>query len=271
MSTQTDKLKNILHPFGLSEDESEIYLVLLHNGQLGALDVSRLTKIPRTRVYRNLDKLNQISLVSEKVSESGKKFLANSPKNLELIIKDKEVEIEKLKNSAPQIYSQLMSIASQAPVGSEVLFYRGIEGLKQINWNSTKTKGTFRIMELESMNLFLDRAFAEKVRQEFVNNRIEVHQLSNTVSISEHTNVKDATNFWKPKYIDPKKLKITFETFVYNDTYAMYYYTEENDVFGVEIINEQLAHQQKQIFDIVWRSAREMTVLNEKGRARVRK
>ena len=57
-----------------------------------------------------------------------------------------------------------------------------------------------------------------------------------------------------------------FEVLMYNDTYAMYSY-ENNEIFGVEIINPKLAAMQKQIFDFMWRHSRRMKMVSEGGAA----
>ena len=55
----------------------------------------------------------------------------------------------------------------------------------------------------------------------------------------------------KARYIDPKVFTIEFETYIYNNCVALLNY-EKDDIFGVEIYNEKLVHQQKQLFNLLW-------------------
>ena len=60
------------------------------------------------------------------------------------------------------------------------------------------------------------------------------------------------------RYIEETALKIDFEVLVYNNVVTIYTYQKE--LFGIEIYNSSLARMQKQLFQFVWNSAKEMKV-----------
>ncbi|MFC1780258.1 helix-turn-helix domain-containing protein, partial [Patescibacteria group bacterium] len=138
MSKQTDKLSRLLKPFGLNEEESSIYLVLLEKGTNSALEISRLLHMGRTKVYRILEKLTEKNLINEIMDESGKKFEASSIDKLEMMIGEKENELEKLKESKDEIFKELEFFKGKKSKKSKTLYYSGLNGLKQITWNSLK-------------------------------------------------------------------------------------------------------------------------------------
>lgn len=270
MSENSDKLKHLLKPFGLKTEESLIYLLLLEKGELTALNASRYSKISRTKVYRILDRLLSIGLVNERVDEMGSKFIANSPDELELLLIKKENEVRLLKESFQFIKSQLSSINPEKQSKTKVLYYRGVDGLEQVSWNSLKANAILRTYEIKDMNVFLDYGFNEKMREEIVKRNILIETISNQTWIDGWTNVVDvATKHWQIRYIDPYLLTMKQEILIYNDVYAMYNY-EGDDVFCVEIYNEKLADMQKQIFDILWATAQELTILDNHGTAKLR-
>jgi sugar-specific transcriptional regulator TrmB len=269
MSLQTDNIKKSLKLLGLSNEEIELYLALLAKSPESALELSRKLSIGRTKVYRLLDLLQTKGLVNTLVDEYGNKFEANPPTQIELLLKEKEVELEKLKSNAPKIIQELESLQPQAFGETKVVYYKGVEGLKQITWNSLKAKDGIRIYEISNMEGFLDKEFSEKVRFELLQRKIFDCQLTNLTYSPPFTIYSEyVRNYWDYRYIDPKILNIQIETLVYNDTYAMYSY-EEGEIFGVEIHNKKLAQMQKQIFDIVFATAKKITIVSDAGEAKL--
>lgn len=264
MSDQSDNTQNLLEQFGLSQGESSIYLFLLKEGTKSALELSRGLRIGRTKVYRLLESLASKNLVNEKLDEVGKKFEASSIDKLEMLLKEKEAELEKLKESKEKILKKLSFFEGKRDKKSKILYYSGHEGLKQITWNSLKAKGVIYVFEMgQSMNPFTGKRFAEKVREEFYLRKIITKQLTNFEKIEPYTNVEQyVKHYWEVRYIDPKELSLDFELVIYNDIVAIYTY-KENECFGVEIHNKDLVRMQKQIFEYMWEKAKKMKV--EKG------
>jgi len=269
MSEQTDKLSKLLEPFGVSQDEARIYLLLTEKGMKSALGLSRELKIARTRVYRLLDKLIEKGLVSQQLDEMGKKFIANSHTQLKMLIIKKEHEVEALKESSEAVFEQLESISAKARKGSKVLYYQGQKGLEQMTWNSVKAKGELLLYELESMSEFLDYGFAEKVREEFVKRKVIVREISNSRHLSAWTKVVEfARDYWQIRQIDKKDFDMQVEFLIYNDVYAFYSY-KNDDVFGVEVYNEDLAFMQRQMFNFIWKRSNKMKLIGDEGEAKL--
>lgn len=264
------KLEDLLKKFDLDEKEIEIYLVLLEKGDLGATDISRETDIPKTTVYRTIEDLVEKRLVNVLIGESGRSFQAESPENLKSIINERREELQELENTLPEVVSSIASLSGKKVKKSEIKYYSGINGLKQITWNSSKAQGLLRIFEIENMSSFLNKGFAEKARLEFVRNGVEIHEITNEREFGGWTNVKDLVeNYWQVRYVDPQELSMEFEMLVYNDVFAMYNYIDD-EIFGVEIRNSKLAAMQKQIFDFIWLKGQKMETYNNQGASRLR-
>lgn len=269
MSGIADNLINNLNAFGLSAEESELYILLIKKGSLSALNISRELKIARTKVYRLLEKLKEKGFVVEEIQNYGSKFKAESYEKFNNIIKDKEEELKHIKNHSAELFNTLASLQSVDNQNSKILYYKGVEGLKQVTWNSLKAKDILRIYEIKDMSGFLSFDFAEKVRQELVDRNIMTHQLTNLPKLAEYTeNAEHVTKFWTPRYINPEFLSIDFEIVIYNDVYCMYNY-KDDDIFIVEIYNSTLARMQEKIFDFVWSQATPMKILDKKGGASI--
>ena len=59
------------------------------------------------------------------------------------------------------------------------------------------------------------------------------------------------------------------DVFVYNDVYAVCNYLEKGDVFCFEIYNQNVAQMKREIFENLWKQAKEMRVTDTRGGAEV--
>lgn len=268
MSDQTDILTRTLTGFGLSSEEAEIYLYLLEKGPQSALQISRSIRMARTRVYRLLDKLEGRGLVTQKFDTLGLKFTAAPYTQLELLLAERQGELDRLKHTLPDLFGHLSGLAGSGVAGSKVFYHHGIDGLKHVTWNSLRAK-TLRIYEVsESMTAFLPQEFSEKVREEFGRRKTKIYQLTNLTHIGPHTDMKEEVKNWSVRHISPRELTIASEVLIYNDITALYHY-QHKDIFCVEIQNRDLARMQTQLFDFIWRHATPMKKVGDRGEARV--
>lgn len=269
MSDASDSLIRKLELFGFNENESLVYLLLLKNSGYTALAISKKLKIPRTRVYRTLEKLIEKGFVTEEIDGYGSKFHASSYEKLNLLIDQRESQLNDLKQNAPELFNKLALLQASASEETKILHYRGLEGLKQVTWNSTKVAGDFRIYEVNLLHQVVDNKFAEEARIEFAKHpEHKFMQLTNLTEFEEYTNITGHIDQWEVRHIPKKELDIKFEIQIYNNVYCMFNYAD-NDIFIVEIYSSQLAQMQKQLFDLIWKSARKMKKIGRKGAAQL--
>ncbi len=270
MSEQADRLLSLLLPYGLSADEASLYLNLWENGSSSALILSRRLDLARTKAYRILDKLEKLGLVIVRLHERGKRFEAANPKQLAVITEDREQEVKKLKSNFPILEEQLGKLAFRGGEKSKVLYYEGIEGLKQVTWNSLKAKGELLTLEIKDLDAFFDHETAENLRERFVERQVKIRTLTNMTYISKWTDVSQAAvkEYWEIRHIPKEQMKIKFEILIYNDVYTMYRYLGK-EIFCVEIYNRELAEMQRQLFEYMWLKARKFKVLNDRGEAKL--
>lgn len=268
MSEQTDNIENLLRPFGLLPEEISIYLYLLDNSFTTALIISRELHIGRTRAYRILDKLIAKQLVEQRVKERGFQFGATHPSKFSFLLKEREHEIKLLKESLPNILQHLEKKQKKQSEDTKILYYKGLDGLKQITYNSTKAVGELFIYEVAlDMSNFLPKSFSEEMRREFVKNKIHVRELTLHRKINDWTEVTTfAKSYWQARFLNPKHFSPSIETLIYNDVYVMYSWKDDN-IFGVEIYNKDLAAMQKALFTTLWQQAKPLKVINKFGAA----
>ncbi len=263
MSGQTDNLASLLEPFGLTTEEAKIYLVLLEQGKLSALEISRKLHSGRTKVYRILDKLIAFELVANEYDEVGFKFVASPPEKLSFFIARQEGEIAALKKSLPELQARLAQLAGSKQPGSKVLYYQGLRGLSQVNWNVLETKGELLTYEVETADLYLPHEEAERLRQEIVKQKIYTRTITNLTEFEPFTQVRALMDVYThTRRVDQSVLLIKADVFIYNDVYTLCHYLQDGDVFCVEMHNQILANMQRQLFEVLWQQAKPLSPKN---------
>jgi hypothetical protein len=269
MSEKTDTLISLLSQYGLTDEDIKVYLEIVTGRGDTALKIAKLTKLARTKVYRILDTLIAKKFIITRVGERGMRFVPNPPDQLEFLVSDREYELNKLKKSLPLLQSQLTELSVEPSEASQVRYYHGIDGLKQVTYNSLKAKGELLTYELSTMNAFMDQHEAEKLRARFVENKIKIKTLTNVTEMTAWTSVTEMVEkYWEIRHLDPKDKPFQFEILIYNDIYCMYKYTG-NEIFCVEIKNAELAQMQRTLFYCLWDMSKPLKILDEHGTAKL--
>ena len=248
------KVVSYLKQLGLNEEQAHAYLYLLEHGPQTVLSLSRGLTTGRTKLYPLLEDLALKQLITVHERHYGTSYEAQPPEVLEFLITEKERRVESLRRNLPSIQHTLAAVKLTSPSTSKVIEYRGIDGLKQMNWNLTRATKEFRVIELESLSGRLGSHFAEKLRRVWAEKNIASFDLTNNPDWRLKTDVAQYEKRTHARYISPEMFTVEFETYIYNNCVALLSY-EQDDIFGVEIYNEKLAQQQVQLFNLLWKQA----------------
>lgn len=258
MVDSTDIQQN-LKILGLSEEESIVYINLLNKTSAGILEISREVNIPRTNVYRICDELVKKKFAKWIVGDRGSNIEAVRPRHLDFLIKEKESELEGYANSLNSLQEMAQDIATKVPK-TQVRYYQGKEGIKQIIWNTLKAKNeVFGYSEFGRIEV-VGKAYYTKYVEEFKFRKIKDRAISNQKCLDYY--VKYVIGKENIHQIDKDNVKIIPKNIfyvsgdhsIYNDIYSMSYW-KSNEVVGVEIQNPELVKLHKTIFELMWKLA----------------
>jgi len=251
-----------LNLLGLDDKEAQIYLTLIKHVELTPLELSRLTQINRSTIYRILDRLKELGLVEEILDQHRIKAKAVSPENLKLLIARKEAKVKELKDKLPEIVSQLSAIKDRPSSSTKVVYFRGKKGLQQMLWNVLKTKSEFVGYGYGDWNKGVGKEFADKLRQERVKRKVYSREIQNPGSAEEmnFTQVKGYFKVYKLGVIPKSVLEINHDTYIYNDVFAFYNYYK-GELFGIEIHNKEITKTQRQIFEVLWKMTKKVNII----------
>ncbi len=250
----TDALKVVqeyLQVLGVEPEATMVYVELTKQGPSSALQVSKLTGISRTQIYRRLEELQATGLASAEQLSYGTLFRALPFENVEALIAQREAENTGAKNSLGDMVDLMHRMAGSTGPKATVQHYYGLAGLKQVNWNLTKADGEYRVFEAANLSEHLDKAFAHRHRERCLERRLTSYDLTNDTTVS----AKDIEPFEPSRtfvrHIDPQVLTLNFEIYIYNDVVTLLDYSKEQQL-AMEIHHPTLHAMMRQMFEAMW-------------------
>lgn len=118
---------------GLEEKEAKVYLDLLSLKKAKLLELSKISEIKRTTLYRLLDKLIEKGLVSEIYEGKRHYYIAESPEKLLNFLAEQKEKIKK-------ILPQLKALEEEVIERPKIKFYEGKEGIRSLYEEILKDK-----------------------------------------------------------------------------------------------------------------------------------
>lgn len=243
--------QRILIDAGLSEEQALIYDALLERGPQKASALSKWTGIKRSTVYKNLEQLNTLGLVSQRGGKGTVAiFSPNHPSILLSSFEQKEKELSMAKNLFSDALSSLSSRFNLQSGKPNVQFFEGEDAIQKITGDYPKTDKDIRqwidisISMKEIKEEFL--VYIEKRKEKGISKKMIVPDNTESRDYAKHGS--DITEFRIDKNI--KSLPTAIQ--VYDDKVAMLT-LNENKKIGVIIEDSEIAETMKYIFDSMWK------------------
>ena len=252
-------LQHYLEKLQIEPEVTNVYIELVKRGYSSALQLAKITEISRTQIYRHLEILQARGLVSAEELSYGTLYRALPLENIEALIANREAENKSLRRNLDTMAQVLHALAGSAGPKATVQHFYGVPGLKQANWNMTKADKEFRVFEVAHISQHLDKAFARRCRERYIERELISYDLTNAKQVSaadlEPFNPERALF----RHIDPQVLTINFEVYVYNDVVTLIDYSKEQQL-ALEIHHPSLHAMVRQLYDAMWAIATPMAI-----------
>lgn len=237
---------------GFDEAIARMYVALHTHGVQSISELARTAGVQRIQVYRLLDTLKAANLVEVEIRYKRSMLRAAPVENIRALIVQRESELSTLKGKLPMI-EELLSQKSLTSPASRVNMFTGPEGIRQMLWSQLKAKGeivgyNYSVFEEMVGDVFMDNwanEFAKrnkKCRLVYGDTFRDTWRRSSRIIGMEYY------------YLAPSIFRITHACDIYDDVTA-YYHWKDDEVFGLEVHNAQIADSQRQIFELLWRQA----------------
>lgn len=256
MLNKTNDIVAELSKLQLSTDEAKIYIELLREPNTH-LQLSHVTGVNRTKVYRLVEQLEKRSLIYRRTDDRGTFLVASEPSALEVNLIAKEQELIKQRQALRHLVPMLSQLQGKDSRAFVVQTYEGDAGLRQMCWHELKTQGEVLALGNGTIEqLTSDDAWAEKHRDRQLTAGYKSRELINwnysPEELPDQTNQKlIAADFYRCRILSPSVITFDSQTVIYNDTVAMYHWKYGQKV-GVEIISATYAQMMRQVFESYW-------------------
>lgn len=246
---------NELKQLGLNEVEGRAYLFLSQRGTLPIMRLSKLLNLPRTTTYRMCEGMVKKKVLEWVVERQGTRIKSVNVDGLKVLVKEKQQEVERMTQALGKLKTNL---PTTIPIKhTQVRYYYGIEGLRQLVWNSMRAKDAIYGYSVYSRDKYTGEKLEEEYWQTCLTNNIKDYVIVNTDALERvrHAYLLGAHKFQKIRVIPENNFYISGDTYIYNNIYAVNFW-ENDEIFGVEIENSEIVKVQKAIFNYIWERAK---------------
>ena len=256
MTSDISAVRTYFEKLGLEPEIADIYVALHANGPQTISELSRTSRVERTRIYRLIDKLLETNLV-ELESHYKRGVIKAAPiANINILISQREQELKSLQDELGLI-EQVLARNSLSSPSTRVQFYHGTAGVKQMYWNETKAKSEILALLHENMQVKTDSRFFERWVAQCNEKGLAFRGIISDTFIESqaswytgHSNEK--LKNWQARYVAPNVFAIAHGTIMYDDVVG-YFNWKDDEIFGIEIYNPEIAKTQRQFFELLWK------------------
>ena len=248
MATSTDTLIAA----GMEPVVAEIYLVLIQPGELTVPQILDNMALSRASVYDALTLLVAQDYVGYRKQGRHAFYKPGHPNKLFELIEQKKRETALLEGEVKETVRSLTGAYNLASNKPGVRFFEGIDGIKEVLWDSLDTKGEIYTMgDLEHFIKYLgpinETYIAERKKRQIKKKAVTVDSPFSRKFLSNYDNtltetrlVKDIPGLFSHTIIELYDDRVSYTTF-----------TSES-LTGLIIQDKHIYDYQKSIFDYLW-------------------
>ncbi|MBU0461646.1 MAG: hypothetical protein KJ574_03600, partial [Nanoarchaeota archaeon] len=206
--------------------------------------------LPRTLVYDILERLIDFGLISYCITQNKKHFTAANPQELLRILKDKETAV---RSALPQLDTLYSTKGVKRP---KVQIYEGNEGMKNVMDDILRSGVKIFIAYGSSRSSFeVIPAFMEEWHNERIKKKVIMRILyNNTREAREKLKSRTTSLAYTQHKFMPIQLESPTATLIYSNKVVLQSWTKEP--FAVMIESEDMARNQKEYFEELWKIAK---------------
>ena len=242
--------KSILKKIGLNDKEIKVYLTLLEYGAISVRGLADLSKINRGI----LKKLQEQGLVSFYHEETKQKFVAEEPDKLLDLLKQKEQELKKTKQSVEDLIPELSLLQDKGDKHPTSKLYEGYKGVKFI---LDDVLSTIKISKNKEYYIYSATELSEDMNKAYPNfTKVRIKQGVSVKAISLAKGGK-THGLDERRWLGTEDKSATF-IIIYKNKCAFISRDAKDLPVGVIIENKMIYKTQKIIFSRLWKALRKV-------------
>jgi len=255
MNSNTDE--KILIEAGLSEEQAAVYSSLLDKGPLKAGSISSWTGIKRGLIYKVLDQLESMGLISKKGGEGTVAvFAPEHPSRLAEIMERKEKSIALAKETVMFSLGSLSSKFNLLSGKPNVQFFEGIEGIQKVYEDLLVEKNDILLIQspFDADLPELKSIILKQIEKQVANN-IHTRVITPLIEITKDWVHKDEENLVTRCIVPEKTFEIPAQIIIYGNKIGI---SSIKKPFITTIIEDaNICDSFKIMFEYIWKVSQE--------------
>ncbi len=262
-----NSIQSTLKEFGLTPNETIIYLASLKEDNLSPFKLAKITNIPRTTIYEILMSLSLKGLVTLEQSDGFTKqqtrVRAKNPSILREIIWEKRKKLSNLEFDIVNILPELKEDYHQEKSGADFRFYPGIDGVKKVYFEEYARDTHVPIYAFENlmpMDVFGRKETNKDVAKSLIQGVQKGIEINELVGLSEWAKHVLSYQYGRDKeYIKTRRIRIIESSsfflnqrIVIHGNYVRISTAKESEVWGLIMKSPMLARSLESIFKTLW-------------------
>lgn len=253
--------KQSLIQAGLSDEQAEVYEILIKSGELPARKIAQKTTIKRGLVYKTLERLMEIGLVEK---DDKKKAVAIFKPKHPLILKEiaetKKQQAENNLFALNGMMSQLNADFNLASGKPGVQFYEGVDGMKKIYDDILDYGKSFHLIVAYYHQ---DPVYIEKiipVINDFIKKRVKKEMMvvsmtprSGSLAKDKERESKDKETLIARTWVEKSEYSSPVEIDIYGNKVAILSFGKE--LIGTVVESPQIADAMRDLFVLAKKGA----------------
>lgn len=257
---QPSTMEDILIRFGLTKNESEVYIGFYKYPLITAADLARTLKMDKSSVYNAVEKLYEKGLLKASQGKRGLRYRATNPDLLIELYNNSKVELEMNKKRLEQFISNIRS-NSKPSRDPYISIEYGLEAhMKRMN-ESLRCKEKLIRERFRVHDFFGNKAYNDFVRvyaKDRVKRKIHLRQLELNLEAMEDIFgevMKNRKKYLKEVRVLPKELDDNNSIRIWDDTVHIVSQDDDNEYLVMIIKDQQIAKLMKNMYDFIWEAS----------------
>jgi len=249
-----DNMKSYIDLFnslGLTEKESAIYVALLELGQSEVSDIAAKAEVKRPTAYFVLEDLKKKGFVSSSVFGKTKRFIAEDPKKLLALEKNKIADLE-------QALPGLLGLASRHEYKPGARFFSGKLGVRSVYEETLLQPAGSEMLAIGNAQVVEENipGFGDWYIKRRVQGKIRMRAITPATPGGLVVVGRDKEELRHTRLLDEKEFTEPVEINIYGNKVSAVSLVKD-ELVGIILESNILAAAQRQIFEIIWKHAKE--------------
>ena len=268
---------NIIHKtlseFGLSNNETFVYLEAIKHTEISPFKLARLTKIPRTTVYDVMMTLALKKLITIKTSQGLEKqqtwIVAKNPSVLRETIFKRREELVRLEVDVVDVLSDLKNEFLPHENNATQQFYPGKEGIKRAYALLNNVPHDVQIYYFDHMmsmdtlgKEYINKEVSQTLKGREIKKRVKtlmpLNNWTRHVLSYQYGRNKSYIDYHEYRYIENPVFELHHDMYIFLDKIIMVV-AKDDEIWASILTSKLIARSFTSIFQTLWQNATPMT------------